>query len=381
VDDSDGDGFIDYHAFARILAGIVRKPPLFLIAKSSIKTFADLRGANIGALSLTEGSSKLLIKMAKAEGIAATELKISAVGGAPVRQTLLKDGKIDAGMQPLPLNLEAEALGFNNLGWAGKYEPDWQFTTVNANGDWARKNPRIATGFVRALLREVGVIEGFGRDGRPLYDERHLCHAPQERLFIHGRWQEGVFPALGATAEDRAQLEAFRREMERYRRWRDGAGRRAFATPRAAGAPGAFQELDAISMAEFLTARGFTSPRLRWWVEYACRDDFGTDLAGTSAWAGVHYYAGRDPDPEAFEIIRKGAAYVVRVSEEEIAEAIRIYYTTTHNLAEGAGAAPLAALMKETDRYAGKRAGLILSGGNIDMAVFAQLLRGETPAA
>ena len=137
----------------RILAGIVRKPPLFLIAKSSIKSFADLRGANIGALSLTEGSSKLLIKMAKAEGIAAADLKISAVGGAPARQTLLKDGKIDAGMQPLPLNLEAEALGFNNLGWAGKYEPDWQFTTVNANGDWARKNPRTATGFVRALLR------------------------------------------------------------------------------------------------------------------------------------------------------------------------------------------------------------------------------------
>jgi NitT/TauT family transport system substrate-binding protein len=137
----------------RILAGIVRKPPLYLIAKPSIKTFADLRGANIGALSLTEGSSKLLIKMAQAEGLAAADLKINAVGGAPARQIMLKEGKIDAGMQPLPLNLEAEALGFTNLGWAGKYEPDWQFITVNANGDWARKNPRIATGFVRALLR------------------------------------------------------------------------------------------------------------------------------------------------------------------------------------------------------------------------------------
>jgi ABC-type nitrate/sulfonate/bicarbonate transport system substrate-binding protein len=137
----------------RILAGIVRKPPLYLIAKPSIKTFADLRGANIGALSLTEGSSKLLIKMAQAEGLAAADLKINAVGGAPARQIMLKEGKIDAGMQPLPLNLEAEALGFTNLGWAGKYEPDWQFITVNANGDWARKNPRVATGFVRALLR------------------------------------------------------------------------------------------------------------------------------------------------------------------------------------------------------------------------------------
>jgi ABC-type nitrate/sulfonate/bicarbonate transport system substrate-binding protein len=138
---------------SRILAGVVRKPPLYLIAKPSIKTFADLRGANIGALSLTEGSSKLLIKMAKAEGVAAADLKINAVGGAPARQVMLKEGKIDAGMQPLPLNLEAEALGFNNLGWAGKYEPEWQFITVNANGEWARNNPRIATGFVRALLR------------------------------------------------------------------------------------------------------------------------------------------------------------------------------------------------------------------------------------
>jgi threonine dehydratase len=88
----------------------------------------------------------------------------------------------------------------------------------------------------------------------------------------------------------------------------------------------------------------------------------------------------RDPQPEAFEIIQKGAARVVTVSEDEIAEAIRIYYTTTHNLAEGAGAAPLAALMKEKAQYAGKRAGLILSGGNIDMAVLAKVLRGETPA-
>jgi threonine dehydratase len=66
----------------------------------------------------------------------------------------------------------------------------------------------------------------------------------------------------------------------------------------------------------------------------------------------------------------------VLVSEEEIAEAVRVYYTTTHNLAEGAGAAPLAALLREKDRYAGKRAGLILSGGNIDMQVLAQILRG-----
>ncbi len=89
----------------------------------------------------------------------------------------------------------------------------------------------------------------------------------------------------------------------------------------------------------------------------------------------------RDPQPDALDIIMKGAARIVRVSEDEIAEAIRIYYRTTHNLAEGAGAAPLAALLQEKSRYAGKRVGLILSGGNIDMPVMAQILRGATPAA
>ena len=113
---------------------------------------------------------------------------------------------------------------------------------------------------------------------------------------------------------------------------------------------------------------------------FALSLEAGRPLQTNAARTFADGLACRDPDPEAFEIIRKGVAYVVRVSEEEIAEAIRIYYTTTHNLAEGAGAAPLAALMKATDRHAGKRAGLILSGGNIDMPVFAQLLRGEAPA-
>ena len=78
---------------------------------------------------------------------------------------------------------------------------------------------------------------------------------------------------------------------------------------------------------------------------------------------------------------KRGAARIVAVSEDEIAEAVRLYFTATHNLAEGAGAAPLAALMQEKERYAGRRVGLILSGGNIDMAVLAQILRGTTPSA
>jgi threonine dehydratase len=80
--------------------------------------------------------------------------------------------------------------------------------------------------------------------------------------------------------------------------------------------------------------------------------------------------ATRIPDPEALAIIRKGASRIVQVSDDEIGAAIRIYWTDTHNLAEGAGAAPLAAALQEKARNRGKRVGLILSGGNIDFELF-----------
>jgi len=80
--------------------------------------------------------------------------------------------------------------------------------------------------------------------------------------------------------------------------------------------------------------------------------------------------ATRIPDPDAFAIIRKGASRIVQVTDDEIGAAIRVYWTDTHNLAEGAGAAPLAAAMQDKAKNHGKRVGLILSGGNIDFDLF-----------
>jgi threonine dehydratase len=87
----------------------------------------------------------------------------------------------------------------------------------------------------------------------------------------------------------------------------------------------------------------------------------------------------RMPVQEAFDIYSKGAERIVAVSDDHIAEAIRAYYYNTHNLAEGAGAAPLAALIAEKDKMAGKRVGVILCGGNIDTDWFLQVLAGKTP--
>jgi threonine dehydratase len=78
----------------------------------------------------------------------------------------------------------------------------------------------------------------------------------------------------------------------------------------------------------------------------------------------------RQPDPEAFRQIRAGASRIVTVSDDEIAAAIRAYWTDTHNLVEGAGAAPLAALLQERERMRGKRVALVVSGGNIDLDLF-----------
>ena len=84
----------------------------------------------------------------------------------------------------------------------------------------------------------------------------------------------------------------------------------------------------------------------------------------------------RVPRPEPLAIIRAGAARIVEAEEEEIAAAMRILHVDTHNLAEGAGAAALAALLKERARQAGKRVGAILSGGNVDAEVFRAVLAG-----
>ena len=100
----------------------------------------------------------------------------------------------------------------------------------------------------------------------------------------------------------------------------------------------------------------------------------GRVVATNSALTFADGMAVRVPDPTALEVICKGAERVVEVSDDEIAEAIRNIYTATHNCAEGAGAAALAAALQERDCLAGKRVAVIQSGGNIDRALFGEVL-------
>lgn len=111
-------------------------------------------------------------------------------------------------------------------------------------------------------------------------------------------------------------------------------------------------------------------------LSFAQRDLVSTSSADTVA-DGL---ACRVPDPEALAVILGGAERVVSVSEEAIWAAMRCYFTDTHNVAEGAGAAALAALLKERETMAGRRVGVILSGGNVDSALYRQVLEEASRA-
>src|SRR3954451_15636079 len=107
----------------------------------------------------------------------------------------------------------------------------------------------------------------------------------------------------------------------------------------------------------------------------------GTVVRTNSSNTRADGMATRVPDPEAMGVIRKGASHIVQVTDDEIAHAVRAYWTDTHNLAEGAGAAALAPALQEKAKLRGKRVGLGLSGGNIDFDLFQQWIASHENAA
>jgi threonine dehydratase len=113
---------------------------------------------------------------------------------------------------------------------------------------------------------------------------------------------------------------------------------------------------------------------------YALSFAAGTVVTTSSSDTLADGMATRVPDPDALAIIRKGASRIMQVTDDEVAAAIRAYWTDTHNLAEGAGAASLAAALQDKARLRGKRVGLILSGGNIDFALFNQWVAADGAA-
>lgn len=144
---------------------------------------------------------------------------------------------------------------------------------------------------VQDLLEELGLRRRVA--GRWQYDERHLCHSPQERLFFKGEWQEGLLPMHGVPGSTLAQYRRFARAVAAQ------AQAARFAMPalklwnqKQPLAP-VHQALDAMIFSDWLAREGLDDPHLRWYLDYCCRDDYGAGSARVSAWAGIHYFASR----------------------------------------------------------------------------------------
>jgi protoporphyrinogen oxidase len=146
---------------------------------------------------------------------------------------------------------------------------------------------------VRRLLEKLGVITGW-QGGRPVFDAYQVVADPDERLLYRGRWQEGLVPAVGLTAREGREIEAFFAAMHAYRDRQGADGRPAFAIPmELSSRDPELLALDHISFAEWLDQHGWTSAALRGHLRYCCRDDYGSEPEHVSAWAGLHYFASR----------------------------------------------------------------------------------------
>ncbi|MGC8759747.1 MAG: flavin monoamine oxidase family protein [Bryobacteraceae bacterium] len=166
----------------------------------------------------------------------------------------------------------------------------------------------------RELCRELGLLEG------DEWSERHLCHEPRERLFIHGRWQEGIEPAIGLGTDDLRQFARFQAIIGELRQtgafripMEEGIGR---TTP-------AIGRLDQLSFGQWLDDHGFSSGYLRWYLDYCTRDDYGTRLEAISAWAGLHYFAGREPHELGPLTWPEGNGWIVRRLLERLSPFLR----------------------------------------------------------
>ncbi|MBK6471567.1 MAG: FAD-dependent oxidoreductase [Betaproteobacteria bacterium] len=210
------------------------------------------------------------------------------VVGAGIAGLAAARGYLQRGVQDLHLLELEDAAGGNSRGHqlGGMACPlGAHYLPVPADDGPARE--------VAAWLHQIGLLKR--EHGRTVADERHLCHSPQERLFIDGAWVEGLLPPVDPGSPAAAQLQRFAQAVVELQRGGRGArGEPAFALPAHRSAWGPAQaELERTTFAQWLAAQGLTDERLRWYLDYCCRDDYGAGTETVSAWAGVHYFASR----------------------------------------------------------------------------------------
>jgi hypothetical protein len=204
------------------------------------------------------------------------------IGGLSAAYQLSKAGYQDHLLLEMEEHLGGNAAGGKNTitryPWGAHYLP----------------LPSRECSHVRHMLHDFGILLDGVDDEAPSYDERHLVNAPDERVFDGLTWHEGLFPEEGLTQGEKDERRRFGETMARLKSAYGSDGRKAFAIPVTfSSADPQYRKLDNLTMSEWLAGNGFKGSRLLWYVNYCCRDDFGTGINKVSAWIGIHYFAAR----------------------------------------------------------------------------------------
>ncbi|MGB3866159.1 MAG: ABC transporter substrate-binding protein [Xanthobacteraceae bacterium] len=206
-----------------VIGGNVNRLPFSLIAHPSIKRIADLRGKRIGVSSIEAGSSSLVMKMLAEHGLNyPNDYVLLPVGPILTRWAMLQSGEIEAGLQGAPMNQVALEAGYNNLGRPSDMFPDFQFTSVNVDSDWASQNRDTVVAFLRAYVCACQWLAANREASREIAG-REANLPPDHADFA---WQEcvrdGVIPADG-----RADVKSVQTLIEVSSQIRALPGRRA----------------------------------------------------------------------------------------------------------------------------------------------------------
>ncbi|WET04926.1 NAD(P)/FAD-dependent oxidoreductase [Flavobacterium sp. YJ01] len=147
------------------------------------------------------------------------------------------------------------------------------------------------------FLEEEKIILGYDSKGFPVFDELQLTFAPDERLFYKNNWQEGVVPKEGNSVSDDLEFDKFFKQMDVFRTGKGEDQKYLFDIPLyLSSSDQKTRALDKITMKKWFQENHFTSEPLYNYIDYCCKDDFGLGIEYVSAWAGIHYFAGRKQD-------------------------------------------------------------------------------------
>ncbi|QTV06888.1 NAD(P)-binding protein [Faecalibacter bovis] len=152
------------------------------------------------------------------------------------------------------------------------------------------------------FLSEEKIIRNSDENNQPIFDEEQLTYAPHERLFIKNYWQDGLIPRYGLDQKEKDEFDLFFKIMNEFTLLKGEDDLYVFDIPmRNSSKQHSYFKLDNLSMEEWLIQEKFTSKNLFIYVNYCCRDDYGTGIKQTSAFAGIHYFAARKHDFKTYD--------------------------------------------------------------------------------